>query len=158
QERNRGRRELMRRSNRRLTDRSVRALRHGTEARDADVPGFGVRRRASGRTFFFYRYDTPAGRRRLVLGEDPSLTLEQARSRARAARSAVEPGADPAAERAARRRRGTEESFDALAEEYLERHAYRKKRRRSAQEDERQLRKIVLPVWRGRRAADIRRR
>jgi integrase len=165
----------MRRSKKVLTDRDVKGLRsrRSGEAMDGLAVGLGVRATATGRCFFFLRYGPRETRRRMTLGEYPGMSLESARREARRQRDQFKAGADPLVQRAAAataaradstRRRATEnvesdpESFAALAALYIERHAKKKKRLRSAQEDERKLKVEVLPAWGTLKASEIRRR
>lgn len=139
----------------RLTDRFLERGKRG-ERRDAwddVVRGLAVRVSPQGDCTFFLRYTRAGKRRRLVLGRYPAMTLEEARVAARSALNEVAAGRDPQGERVALR---TAETFAELAELYLERHARRNKR--SWREDERMLRKDVLPVWGPLKASALRRR
>jgi len=135
--------------------------------------GFGIRVLPSGRKVFFYMYRVDGQRRFLNLGtfRDRSypdgITLVKAREEYEAERAKVKAlkagrveGADPVAvKRQKRSEREVERkapSVAELAEEYLTRHA--KKFKRSWQEDERILKRDVLPAWGKRKASDISRR
>lgn len=155
----------MKRNTAPLTDRGIRSLKAegGTrvEAMDSLAAGLGVRVLPTGQKSWFLRYGPREGRRRMVLGAYPSLSLEDARTMARELVSGLtvkgrDPMAERKAERVARRKAGAE-TFEALATFYLEEHAKRRKRLRGWQEDERKLRVEVLPVWGSRPAAEIRR-
>ncbi len=121
-----------------------------TEIWDAAIPGFGLRVSKAGRKSWVLMYRVAGRKRRLTLGTFPALSLAAARDAARLALLDVSRGNDPAAERAATRG-DRQQSFAALAEEYLDRHARRHKR--SWRQDERLLAVEVLPAW-GSRAAD----
>ena len=117
--------------------------------------GLCLRVYPTGRKVWFLPYRTEAGRfRRLKLGTYPALTLKQARSVARTRRGEVEQGHDPQAARVQARQQ--QETFEALARLYLERHA--KVKKRSWQEDERILERELIPAWASREPASITRR
>ena len=148
-----------------LTDRRIRSLKaEGTkrvEAMDGAVTGLGVRVLPTGHKSWFLRYGPKEGRRRIVLGPYPTLTLEDARNKARELVAGVKiSDRDPMAERKSAltaRRKAASGTFEALAAFYLEEHAKRNKRLRPWKEDERKLQVEVLPVWGSRPAAEIRR-
>ncbi len=123
-----------------------------TEIWDAAMPGFGLRVSKAGRKSWVLMYRVDGRKRRLTLGTFPALSLAAARDAARLAQLDISRGNDPAAERAATRGDGRQ-SFAALAEEYLDRHARRHKR--SWRQDERLLRVEVLPVWGSRMVESI---
>ena len=140
----------------RLTDRRLQALRTDRPQEDffdASLPGFSIRVTPDGRKTFVLRYRAGELRRRLTIGTYPALPLAEARSRAKAALYAVANGTDPQGEKEAWRKA---ETFLDLATEYLAKHA--KVKKRSWQEDERKLRKEVLPYWGKRKAKEITRR
>ena len=91
--------------------------------------------------------------RALTLGAVPVIGLADARERAREAIRRVSKGHDPASEKRADRKA---ETIAELADDYIERHAKRKKR--SWKKDEWMLRRKVLPKWRHRAVKDIARR
>ena len=139
-----------------LTDRHVRALRPGpAELWDTQQRGLLVRVLPSGRIEFSVRYRIHGLRRRLKLGVYPSVSLQQARLRARKAQSAVDDGQDPAGERQAAKAAQTD-TVEELAKDYLKKHA--RKFKRSAAEDERVLKVDVLPAWGNRSVRDLTRR
>lgn len=144
----------------RLTDRSISALKPKAdryEAWEDGRTGLGVRVSPKGRKSWIYMYRFEGTPRRMTLGTYPAMGLANARVRHAKARAMLEKGIDPGAVEIERRRveRGAETVSD-LIEEYLEKWA--KPRKRSAAEDERMLRKDVLPVWGKRKARDITRR
>jgi integrase len=143
-----------------FTDRSIKALRAGPARVDymasgkGEPEGFGLRVYPTGARTFFVRYRVGGGRRlrRFIIGSYPEMYLETARAKARALVGQVASGDDPQEERKARRKALT---FGDLANSYLEVHA--KKEKASWEEDERILKKDLLPAWRNRLASDIRR-
>lgn len=129
----------------RLTHRNIAALTAGrwlTDYWDEGLPDFGVRAHHSGLKSFIVRYDFEGRKRRMTLGKFPTLSLADARDRARDVLGAVARGEDPQAEKNADRKA---ETFGELASDYLERHAKLKKRR--WREDERILNVDLLPAW-----------
>jgi integrase len=87
---------------------------------DAEVRGFGVCLRASGTKTYIVQYRTAAGRsRRMKLGQQGTLTLDEARKAAKLCLAAVLKGRDPAAERSDRRSSGM---MGELLDLYVERH------------------------------------
>jgi len=110
---------------------------------DDDPPGFGVRVYPSGRKAFVLSYRTVGRKRMLTIGTYGVLTLDQARTQARAELAKVETqGADPLADRE-KERRG--ETMADLCVAYLDRHASTKK---TGEEDRRRIDKHILPRWR----------
>jgi integrase len=89
----------------------------------------------------------------LTIGPYPRLSLADARREASKALHAAAQGRDPAEEKQVVR---LEESFDELAHEYLEKHA--KVHKRSWAEDQRILKRELLPRWRRVKAKSITRR
>src|SRR5689334_15697908 len=78
-----------------LTDRGIRALRAKetpVDVRDGGQPGLVLTVLPSGRRQFTVRYRFRSKHRRLLLGEYPSVTLAEARKRARKAQSAIDDG------------------------------------------------------------------
>ena len=120
---------------------------------DDRLPGFGLRVSPGGRKTWILWYRVRGRGRRLTLGTHLALSLADARGHAREALREVSLGHDPATDRRAAPRADT---VDALAAEYLERHA--KPNKRTWKEDDRILRSEVLPRWRHQAVADIRRR
>ena len=144
----------------RFTDRGVAALRprpERFEVWEEGRTGFGLRVSPRGRKTWIWLYRFRGRPRRLCFGTYPELTLADARVRLAEAKKALEAGDDPgllvAAEREVSRKA---ETVEELVELYLEKWA--RPRKRSAREDERILRRDVVPAWRGRRARNIERR
>lgn len=131
----------------RLTKRYVDSLR-STEGDlvvwDDDLPGFGLRVRASGRRYYVAKYRAKGRQRWLTLGPHGVLTPEQARRQAAKALSAAREGADPAVERREEARALTVAD---LAERYLSQHAELKKKAASLRNDKLNLRLHVLPSF-----------
>jgi integrase len=139
-----------------LTARSLGTLRATGVQTDyfdaaANIPGFGLRVSAAGGRTWFLMYREPDGRQvRHKIGTHPPMGLEAARTAAHTALLSVQVRAsDPAAKRARR----NAESFDTLADRFIE--DYAKPHKRSWREDARQIRSMCLPRWKGRAAAGI---
>lgn len=145
--------------NHRLTIRFIDSIKPPKTGRveywDAGTPGFGLRVGASGRKSWVVMYRVRGDKRlrRATLGTYPSITLADARDFARADFHAAANGRDPAEERKADREADT---FGELANQYLEKYA--KKHKRSWFKDEQALNRDLLPRFRHRKAASIRRR
>ncbi len=144
----------------RFTDRSIKAL--GPKSERFEIwedgrTGLGVRVSPAGRKSFIYMYRFGGKARRMTLGTYPKVPLVTARVRYAKAKELLAKGTDPGAElvKARKAERGADTVAE-LAEIYLEKWA--RPRKRSADEDERILRKDVLPHWEKRKAKDIRRR
>jgi integrase len=143
---------------RRFTDKFVQSLKPRESRYEVyEGGGFAIRvSPAGGKTWiWFYRFE---GRhRRLTLGEYPTLGLADTRVKLAAARKLLECGIDPGErELQQKRTERAAETVVEVAEAYIEKWA--RPRKRSASEDERILRKDVIPVWRSRKAKDIARR
>ena len=148
----------------RMTDVGIRKLQPKAqryEEWEDGRTGFGVRVAPSGHKTFAYMYwlDNKARRMTLgVYGQGPGqLTLAAAHVKHAEAKKAVSEGRDPAAKAVAERKAIREaETVGDLIDLYLEKWA--RPRKRSADEDERILRKEVIPAWGNRKARDIKRR
>lgn len=139
-----------------LTHRALRSL--STDLVQEDFwddlqKNFGVRVTSRGRKTFVVRYRANGRKRRISIGTHPPWKLADARDKAKELLGETAKGEDP---QAARRRERAAETFGELAEDYLERHA--KRRKKSWKEDERKLKKDLLPAWKNRKAKDITRR
>jgi len=108
-----------------------------------------------------FRYYSDGKVKRITLGEygqlSTQLTLAQARTRVVELVAKLEQGVDPSADAQERKAEAAATpTVTDLAHEYLEKWA--KTRKRSWQEDERILKKDVLPNWGSRKASSISRR
>jgi integrase len=86
---------------------------------DDTLPGFGVRLREGGSKKYIFDYRFVGTQRRLTIGTVGAMTLEEARNRARKARTAVDDGNDPAVQKA-EKRVAASHLFAAVAQTYLE--------------------------------------
>jgi integrase len=160
-----------------LTDLKVRALRPDSDGEyiqgDTQVPGFGVRVRASGTAAYVVMKRLPGETKptRVTLGRVGEITLQQAREKARGAVAAVRQGVDVnmakreavevrRAKRAAAVKIQAEtgylpDTFGELATRYIERECPRLAR---GDEIERIIRRELLPEIGNRQFAELRRR
>jgi integrase len=147
-----------------LTDKVVRALKAVTRQEDYWDESFKMRRAQfavrvypSGRKEYFIRYRTKDGERPTTrLGDTSSVSLAEARDKARKFIGQVYNGGNPAAEREAIRAART---FGELFEEFI-RHMKQKvdagvRKSRTINEYERLLKKEVLPSFGNRKICDI---
>ena len=144
-----------------LTDVFVRSAKPAgagrTEISDLRCVGLVLRIAVDGGKSWSFRFRTQTGKQtRATIGRYPDVALTDARQRADDMRRAVAEGRNPVEEKRAARAPGFVGTFDALAGRYLDEHSRRRKR--SSEGDERNLRKHVLPKWAGRTFAEIRRR
>lgn len=142
-----------------LTDvliKSLKAPQSGRlEVSDARCAGLVLRVTPAGVRSFSFRFRDPVSGKvsRATIGSYPDLSLAKAREKANEYRGAVAKGTNPvAAKRKAREESGSR-TFKKLAERYLAEHARRFKK--SADEDERNLKLHVTPKWGKRRFDEI---
>jgi integrase len=133
-----------------LTAQAVARLRHGgplpfRDVKDDGATGLYLRILKSGERRWILRYKIGGRVRVATFGDAGEMTLAEARSKAHAWRLIIREGRDPAGEE--RRKRAEERRLPtvaAFAGEYIERHA--KLHKRSWREDERLLRRDILPT------------
>jgi integrase len=145
-----------------LTDRTLKALKPASpgtlyDVMDAVVPGLGVRvSETSRRTFILVaRFPGSKNPTRRALGEYGALTLEHARSKARNWIELIRKGIDPKVQEGRTRReelRKQQTTFEAVAEDFIERHV---KGQRRARDTEREIRKELISRWRTRPISEI---
>jgi len=140
-----------------FTDASLRALKPKTEryeAWESNGKGFGLRVSPVGRKTFIFMYRFDGMARRMTIGTYPALTLSQAHELHAKARQKLEKGIDPGVD-SVKGKRTAREAYTVieLVDDYIERHAKRKKR--SWKEDDRILRKDIVPRWGKRKAGSI---
>jgi integrase len=145
-----------------LTDRGIKALKPAKpgkpyDAMDAVVPGLGVRVSETGRRTFILVARFPGSKNptRRALGEYGALTLEHARSKARNWIELIRRGIDPKVQEERTRReelRKQQTTFEAVAEDFIERHI---KGQRRATDTQREIRKELISRWRTRPISEI---
>ena len=143
-----------------MTDAGIRNLKPKAQRYDVwedGRTGFGVRVSPTGRKVFQFMYWRDDRARRMALGVYGQVSLAAARVKYAEAKQAHEQGDDPAAEVVEQRRADrAAETIAELVDDYLAKWA--RPRKRSAAEDERILRKDVIPRWGKRKAKIIERR
>lgn len=116
--------------------------------------GFNIRVIPSGAKTWLYLYKFGDTRREMNLGTYPAVTLETARTKFEEARKKVKNGIDPIAElEQAATEHTRKPNVTRLINEYVD--TLSKAKMRTWKEDERILKKDVLPVWGTRKVADI---
>jgi integrase len=146
-----------------LTDAFLRSLttppRGRIEYADLRCGGLAFRITSRGARSWSFRFRDPATGKvgRATIGDYPDVGLSAARGAANDMRRAVAKGSNPAAMKRQQRRDATSKSFEALAERYVAaiKNPASDRFKRSAERDEFNLEKHVLPKWRGRRYDSI---
>lgn len=147
-----------------LTEKYLQSVSPPTGSRlevvDLRCAGLAFRVTAAGARSWCFRFRDPLTGKttRATIGRYPAVTLAKARIKAEALRREVETGTNPVAAKRQARTESDSKTFHALAELYIAEHARRRKKPKSVQEDERNLRLHVLPAWGERPYAEIARR
>lgn len=130
-----------------------------SEWADLRCTGLEFRVTAGGVRSWTFRFRDPVSRRtlRASIGAYPDIGLSGARLKADELRRQVAHGINPIDQKKQERREASGRDFQSLAERYLAEHARRHKRPRSAAEDDRNLKKHVLPKWKDRDFRKIKR-
>jgi integrase len=118
---------------------------------DAEVIGFGVQIRPSGRRSFTLDYSFERRRRRMFIGDYPDWTVTAAREEAKRLKREIDRGVDPLA---LREERFEAPTVDELVARYLAEHVVRLTKD-SAADVNRMMQVHVIPAWGRRKAADI---
>ncbi len=144
-------------SNIKFTVRSIEAIKPPKSGQvdywDSTLPGFGLRVTYRARKTWTVMYRHGRRKRRMTIGTFPSLSLADARDKAKDVLRAAAKGRDPAGER---RDELAADTFGEMAEEYIRKHAMIRKR--SWRKDRQILDHDLLPRFGHRKAADITRR
>lgn len=143
-----------------FTDRQIKNLKPKEkrfDLRESNGDGFGIRVFPTGIKSWIFFYFFEGRKRRMTLGNYPEVPLSEARQRHREALSLLNQQIDPGLAK----KQSSDESraaptVTALANEYLD--IWAKPRKRSAKEDERILKKDILPIWGNLKAKSITRR
>jgi integrase len=118
---------------------------------DDDVRGLGIRIYPSERKTFVVSYRNSIRQKRwITLGNFGTLTLQEARKRAKKILVQAGDGLDPAKEREEQRKA---ETMAQLCADYIERHA--KVHKKTWEKDQAKLKKYVLPAWKNERVDSI---
>ena len=122
---------------------------------DTELPGFGLRVRASGRKYYVVQFRSNGRERRITLGRHGTLTPDGARRRALALIAEAKNGADPAIKRDAARNAVTMAS---LADRFLTEHVADHCKPATAEDYRRSIVLHINPRLADRRVGDIHRR
>lgn len=142
-----------------LTDRTIRSLKtnkYREDFWDQNPKGFVIRVYQDGRKRYGVIYRTQLGRRgRFDIGDASLMGLADARIKAKDILRQVEKGTDPSARKKEIR---VAETFNELADSYLELHAVPHLKPRSIQDIKQALKSKLRPVWGHRKVIDISRK
>ena len=141
----------MPRKARELSSLEVRRLTTSGRWSVGGVDGLALQVTTTGARSWVLRVTAAGKQRELGLGSFPSVTLAEARERARAERSSLVLGEDPVAQRlaarsAAQAERAAQQTFEALARQYIEQHAKGWKNAKHAAQWMSTLKTYVEPV------------
>ena len=143
----------------RFTDAKIRGLRK-PEKRTIlfeEGSGFGIRLEPSGRKSFILFYWFNGKKDGVTLGQYPKLSLADAHLKVAEIKKKIEKGEDPKVEiKEIQRANRNFYSVQDLCDEYIER--YSRVRKKSWKEDQRILEKDIIPIWKRRKASDIKRK
>ena len=141
----------------RFTDLFIRNLKPKADRYDLrEAEGFGIRIAASGKKSWIFFYHFGGRKRRMTLGEYPAMSLKKARGEHSKALDLLDRDIDPGEKKQNKKAEDRAAlSVTDLVDEYLE--MWAKPKKRSWKDDERQLKKDVVPLWGRRRARDIKR-
>ena len=120
---------------------------------DKTIPAFAAFKYSTRRVTWNLAFRVNGDLKTKMLGTYPTLSIGDARKKAHQILNAAFDGKDLAA---VQRDQAKKPSFGKVAEEYLEKHAKPNKRR--PEEDERLIKKELLPAWKRKRAHEIKRR
>ena len=121
---------------------------------DTDIPGFGLRVRASGRKYFVAQFRANGRLRRMTIGRYGAVTPDEARKRAMVLISEAKSGTDPAERRDAERRAAT---MTVLGERFLGEYVPDHCKESTAYEYRRSVKLFIEPRIGGRKVAEIQR-
>ena len=141
-----------------LTDRQIKNLKTTKERYEIwEGNGFGIRLFPTGKKSWVFMYRFNGKARRLTLGHYPQMTVAEAHAAHGQALTELEKGIDPGTNLVKfNKENRTAQTVENLANEYIEKWA--KPRKRSWREDERMLRKDVIPTLGRYKAKTITRR
>ena len=122
---------------------------------DRDLPGFGIRIRASGRKFFVAQFRAGGRVRRMTLGPVTAMTPEIARRRAMALLAEAKAGGDPAMQRDADRSAAT---VRLLGQRFLEEYVPDHCKESTASEYRRSVELFIDPSLGSRKVTEVQRK
>lgn len=141
-----------------LTDRQIKNLKPKSQRYEVwEGNGFGIRVFPTGKKSWVYMYRFQGKARRITFGNYPKMSVAGAHTAYGKALTELEKGNDPGANLVTSNKEDrTSPTVNILAHEYLEKWA--KPRKRSWTEDERMLKKDVIPYLGQRKAKQVTRR
>jgi integrase len=144
-------------TNQKLTKRFVEGIKpHEKDEQliwDSELKGFGVRVFPTGRRTYFVQYRNQCGStRRKKIGVHGVITADLARDEAKKLLGDVAKGEDPSKDF---QKAKLKQTFEELANEYLEIYAKTEKKPKSYKEDKRMLERVILKKWRGKKIEEI---
>lgn len=143
----------------RFTDAKIRGLRK-PEKRTIlfeEGSGFGIRLEPSGRKSFILFYWFNGKKDGVTLGQYPKLSLADAHLKVAEIKRKIEKGEDPKVQiKEIQRANRNFYTVGDLCDEYIERYA--KVKKKSWKEDQRILVKDIIPIWKRRKASDVKRK
>jgi len=121
------------------------------------MPGAGISSHGGRQSIWSYRYRAAGSGKlsRATIGPYPGISLADARLKADALRAGVANGENPSEAKRRAKREAPGRTFQALSDRYLTEYTRRKKK--SADQDERNLNLHVLPKWKDRDYTTLRR-
>jgi len=128
-----------------LTKRFIDSMKPGTKdvlAWDTTLPGFGLKCTPTGSKIYVLQYRRQGRVRRYTIGPHGQWTPDTARKQAAILLGQIAKGTDPVEEKG--KHKGI--TFTQFSERYLDEYARLRKKPRSIKEDERNLRRLVLPA------------
>jgi len=132
-----------------FTDRQIAALKPKAKRYEVKEPGrtgLGIRVTPRGEKSWTYMYRFDGRQKRMTLGGYPELSLSKAHKALADAKDKLRSGIDPGAELAeAREAERNAETVVDLVDEYLKRHVLPRMKARTAFEEERILRREIIP-------------
>lgn len=140
-----------------LTKRFVESIKpHETDEQliwDSELKGFGIRVFPTGRRTYFVQYRNQCGStRRKKIGAHGVITADLARDEAKKLLGDVAKGEDPSKDF---QKAKLKQTFEELADQYLEIYAKTEKKPKSYKEDKRMLERVILKKWRGKKIEEI---
>ncbi len=141
-----------------LTKKAIDSFKYNGDGQSRDVrwdsllPGLGLRVYPTGRKAFILSYRVDGRKRQMTIGTFGTITLDQARNKARICLGKIIDGTDPLAEK---QKAALGKTFGALCNEYLERYA--KPNKKTWRDDARRLNSPALFKWKNAKVKVIKR-
>lgn len=143
-----------------LTQKTLENLKPSTQRRevpDGAVPGLYFVIQPSGATSWAYRYRVNGKSKKWTIGAYPALSLKEARERAKKGLGQDDPAAEKKAGRRLALAQQNDDTISKVARGYLAKYV-KAHRPRSVEEITRIVEREIIPVWKDRTVADIRKK